>query len=217
MSSLQLKVNQTQNTGNPVQEIKTHSHVVFYTIALATLLLGLVLGFLSRQLMTPQSNRANQTIDTPKKSEELTLPIDTQKIDDCVDQEGALYIRPQDLPIGPVYMVHNNKVVGLEYMVPKDSIEANKAMNSLSSKGITVDHVDIAPVPTGHAGLTVPHYHINLYTVDRNTQMGITCPNNGSKEMNMPGMNMNNASSSTAPMQMKPTISSPSSMQGTMR
>lgn len=185
---------------------RRHGHVIFYVISFVTLLAGLLIGYLMRQTLS--QNAATQApAPVPVKTADLVLPSDAQKIDDCVTHEGALYVKPKDIPQGPLYMVHNSKVVGLEYMVPKDKILNNGILNLPGTQNIHLDHVDIAPESNGHAGFSVNHYHINLFIVDKNTQMSITCPNGGSQEMNMPGMNMYEATVSAMPsgsMQMMP-------------
>src|SRR5438093_461527 len=124
----------------PPVENKSHSHAVFYILLILALMIGVGAGsyILSKNQKTPSSN-------ITKKEATVSLPADAQKIEECVNQEGALYIRQEDIPVGPVYMVHNNQIIGLQYMVPKDKIISNNSMDFLPSHGVKVDHVDIGP------------------------------------------------------------------------
>jgi hypothetical protein len=139
----------------------------------------------------------------PKQNDTITLPADAQKIEECSAHKGALYVRSQDIPTGPIYMVHDSKVIGLEYMIPKEKILADSNLDFLASNNIKVDHIDIGPVPNGHLGMTKPHYHVDLFTIDKDKQMNITCPNTG-KTMQMDTISPSvSPSSPSGTMQMK--------------
>ena len=171
---------------SPIHEIRSHGHVIYYVAAIITLLLGLGIGYLIKDLFLKSSVQSTP-VETTETS--LSLPADAKKIEECSEHQGTLYVRPQDIPQGPIYMLHDGKVIGLEYMVPKELLLNNQNMDFLQGKDIKVDHVNIGAEPSGHAGYAIAHYHIDLYTIDKQTQMNISCPGGSSdSNMMMPGM-----------------------------
>ncbi|GEM_PF-3158955 len=187
----------------PVKEIRPHGHVFYFLIAIVTLFLGLLIGIYIGGLLNRNLVNTDNVLLVDRNNE-ITIPADAQKIEECSTNQGALYIRPRDLPQGPVYMVHNSKVVGLEYMIPRDKLAADNKFYFLQGKNIKVDHVNIGPLPHGHAGFTTPHYHIDLFTIDKRTQMNITCAP-GSSDMKMQEPQSSNSS--------QPAVTGSESMQ----
>ena len=60
---------------------------------------------------------------TPKQNEvveEISLPSDAVQISGCVPFEGEHWVRVQDLPHGPIYVVDKGKIVALDYMYRPD-------------------------------------------------------------------------------------------------
>jgi len=171
----------TQPSNIP-QPLRPHSHGIFYILLVIFLGVGLAVGY----MFFSKQPKSNVQVSSPVATNEIALPADAQKIEECDPGRGAMYIRPEDVPYGPVYLVHQSKVIGMEYMIPKDKIIANESMDFLTNKNVKIDHIAIGPIPNGHAGLSTPHYHVELYTISKEAQKSITCP--GGAQMNMEGM-----------------------------
>jgi hypothetical protein len=91
--------------------------------------------------------------------QKVTLPEDAQKLSDLVPSMGEHWANPKNLPIGPIYLVHDGEVIGMEYMftfrhLPELPVEA------------WIDHVEIEYMSHGHEGFDVPHFDIHLYLVN---------------------------------------------------
>ncbi len=144
-----------------------------YLVMLVVLVVGVVLGYLVFRFYPNKSSSA----PAPKVENSLTaLPNDAVLIQHCADHKGALYIKPNDIPVGPVYMIFNNALIGIEYMLGKDDFLNGKSYQNLAGLGVKVDHVNIGLLSQGHEGYTAPHYHVDLYNVSRTTEQGILCP-----------------------------------------
>ncbi|WP_222708667.1 hypothetical protein [Paenibacillus sp. N3.4] len=101
----------------------------------------------------------------------LALPEGTIKITDSVPAMGEHWANPQagDLPTGPIYGVHDGKLVFLEYMIAQDDfIKGVNHINLPGMKGVpspAVVQVDIEFQVHGHEGFEVPHYDIHSYFI----------------------------------------------------
>jgi hypothetical protein len=165
-----------------------------YLLAVVTLILGVAGGFFLAQ----SGNTAKHIASAPVKSQkDFKLPLDAVEIQQCATEKGALYARPQNVPGGPVFMVHNGKVVGIEYMVEKNEFLKGEGMKYLSAKDATVDHVNVGILEEGHAGFPGQHFHVDLYTISRQMADAITCPGGSDEQMAMPGMDMGSTPSAT--------------------
>jgi len=97
----------------------------------------------------------------------LALPEGTIKITESVPAMGEHWANPQagDLPTGPVYGVHDGKLVFLEYMIAQeDFVKGVNHTNIAGMKGVPspdVVQVDIEFQKDGHEGFEVPHYDIH--------------------------------------------------------
>lgn len=166
----------TQSTGpNSPQMTSAQSsnRAFYYLITLATFIVGVVLGFFLSVFFpgkTPITNVTREPAPT-----EIVLPSDAVQIITCVDHQGTLYVKPKDIPAGPIYMVHDNKVIGIEFMLNREKLLAGEPFKYLSALGVKVNHVNVGLLPHRHSGNPTPHYHIDLYVVSKETEEGIMC------------------------------------------
>lgn len=144
-----------------------------YFAMLMLFVLGIGMGYVLKTALPDQKEGA---VVIDKTSTVMTLPSDAVQIQACSDHRGTLYIRPQDIPVGPVYMVHNGAVIGIEYMLSRDEFLDGKSFKYLSAASAQVDHVNIGLVSEGHEGYTVPHFHVDMYTVPKSVEDAIVCP-----------------------------------------
>lgn len=159
----------------PVNEHQSVS-MTSYLIALVTLLIGAFFGyFLSNTLGAKQEFTAKNPESVAKPEQAITLPADAVQIQACSDKKGTLYVRPGDIPVGPVYLVHNQKVIGIEYMLSKDEFLQGKSYKFLNGLGAKVNYVNVGLISQGHEGYPQPHYHVDLYVVNKDIPESIKC------------------------------------------
>lgn len=93
------------------------------------------------------------------------LPEGTIQISPVVPGMGEHWANPADLPLGPIYCVHEGKIVCLEFMMAQEEFTSGKSWPEL--KGIEglppVNHTNIGFEANGHKGFEVPHYDVHLY------------------------------------------------------
>ncbi|MFQ6066607.1 MAG: cupredoxin domain-containing protein [bacterium] len=104
---------------------------------------------------------------------EIKLPQGVQKLSPLVSGMGEHWANPENLPVGPIYLVHEGEVIGVEYMFTADLMEevtlstpeGEERFKELSGLpvGAQVDHMDIEFMPRGHEGFEVPHFDVHLY------------------------------------------------------
>lgn len=89
------------------------------------------------------------------------------------------YVTPETSlgnPIGPVYLVADNKLVGVGYMftesalkehttITPDKIERPFFDSGPLTLGYKVDHVHIQFIPGGHEGLEEDHYDVHFFFI----------------------------------------------------
>lgn len=110
---------------------------------------------------------------------EMKLPEGAIKISDAVPAMGEHWANPKDLPLGPIYLVWQGKVIGVEYMftlamlnqspnrraAPDSKLALRYDTPNLPLFGQKIDHLVIAYMPDGHEGFKVPHYDYHFYFV----------------------------------------------------
>lgn len=149
--------------------------VLLYVFVLVALLIGVVGGyFLFKNL--PSSNPSPSPVAV--SNGEIVLPADAVSIQKCSDHRGELFAKPSDIPLGPVYMVNQGKVIGIEYMLEKQKfLDGNtQSFLNLPALGIKADHVNIGLLSQGHEGFPQPHYHVDIYAVPASVERAIVCP-----------------------------------------
>ncbi len=111
-------------------------------------------------------------LDTMKS---VTLPEEAVELSELVPGMGEHWANPVQLPLGPIYLVHDEEVIGIEYMWTEDMMqevsiptpEGPEEFNALVPLpvGVIVDHVEVAFMTHGHEGFEVPHWDIHLYFI----------------------------------------------------
>ncbi len=184
------------NTTPPTHHVHSGSkHFLIYILVAVIFLVGIVAGYILTNAL-PKSTVQNLPVKT--QTQALTLPKDAEMIETCSNHQGQLYIRPIDIPQGPVYMVNNGKIIGLEYMLAKQSFLDGQGVSNLPAMDINVNHVDITYEPDGHAGYNAPHYHVDLYLVPNSVTQNIVCAGNSNSNDQMNKiMNMGSTQSAT--------------------
>jgi hypothetical protein len=115
----------------------------------------------------------------------ITLPKDATVTAECEAARGKQYILPKDIPMGPIYDVHNGKVVAIEYLVGHDELENKSEMfKDLALPKADYDHISIMPT-AAHAGLNEAHFHVVSYLIPQSEADKITCSSSStSSDMN---------------------------------
>ena len=111
---------------------------------------------------------------------QATLPKDAVKLSESVTAMGEHWARPQDMPVGPIYLVYKGKVIGIEFMVSQELMKNMTTPDEgtfLELAGLPVntyvDHMDIEFMPHGHPSYEVPHYDVHLYFISVAEQQAI--------------------------------------------
>jgi Cu/Zn superoxide dismutase len=110
-----------------------------------------------------------------KEAYVLILPEGTvQLAPDPVPAMGEHWANPEEMPNGPIYGVHNGKLIFLEYMIAQEDFVNGKSFTNLNGmKGLpspAVVQSDIEFVPHGHPGFEVPHYDMHTYFISDEEQ-----------------------------------------------
>lgn len=103
------------------------------------------------------------------------LPEGTVQVSPVIPGMGEHWANPGDLPLGPIYCVHEGKIVCLEFMMSQEEFSAGKSWTDLSGvAGIPpVNHINIGFEANGHEGFEVPHYDMHFYFIDPAEQKAI--------------------------------------------
>ncbi|MEE8400969.1 MAG: hypothetical protein V3R86_02290 [Candidatus Hydrothermarchaeaceae archaeon] len=119
----------------------------------------------------------------PPQKTALALPTEAIKLSEVIPGMGEHWANPGNLPFGPVYLVYNGKVIGLEYMMHEDELKANPITlpsGEVVGKPVTmqtldqdIDHADLAYMPAGHEGDEAPHYDVHMYFISQEEQSKI--------------------------------------------
>ncbi|WDR07227.1 hypothetical protein PSQ90_07320 [Devosia rhodophyticola] len=125
-------------------------------------------------ILVLNSTAFGQSMDTlPDKS---TLPADVVQVSASVPLMGEHWANPQTLPLGPIYCVHDDKVVCIEYMIAQQDFADGKSWPTLA--GLTnlpsINHVDIGFEPHGHEGYEIPHYDLHIFFISPEEKAKIT-------------------------------------------
>ncbi len=166
--------NQPQIVASP-QPPPQKSRLPFILMTILIAIVAFDLGVIFMMFLTPKNTQSIKTVsltDTGK----IMLPATAVRIQACADHQGALYVEPQNIPTGPVYMVNGGEVIGIEYMLAQSEFLAGKSYSNLSGLGTKVNHTNVGFLSTGHEGYAVPHYHIFLYAVSQDIEQNIICP-----------------------------------------
>ena len=110
----------------------------------------------------------------------VKLPEGAQQLSELVPTMGEHWADPAELPLGPIYLVHDGEVIGMEYMWSEEMLQTVSldtpeglfeffALQPLDVSG-TVDHIEVALMPDGHEGFEVPHWDMHLYFISAEEQ-----------------------------------------------
>jgi hypothetical protein len=93
------------------------------------------------------------------------LPEGVVQLSPTVPGMGEHWGNPADMPLGPIYCVHEGKIVCLEFMIAQEEFAAGQSWPALAGMdGLPpVNHVNIGFEAAGHEGFEVPHYDIHMY------------------------------------------------------
>lgn len=146
--------------------------VISLIIVAAALIIGGTFGgyIYGKNQVKPQPSDSKQPVT------ELSVPQGATVIAQCVEKRGTQYISPTDIPYGPIYDVHNGKVIGVEFMVEKAQLDSltNDVRRFDLPEG-QFKHVMMGNEPHGHAGLAADHYHIDFMLITPEESDAITC------------------------------------------
>ncbi|GGJ37511.1 hypothetical protein [Deinococcus roseus] len=107
------------------------------------------------------------------------LPEGTVKVSDCVPTMGEHWARLQDLPLGPIYGIKDDRLVFVELMPSQEMFAKGMSwVDALKTPKwfLKIDHVDIEFQPQGHEGYPIPHYDIHAYFVPHAEHLGYCLP-----------------------------------------
>lgn len=100
-------------------------------------------------------------------------------ISPCVPTMGEHWANPADLPTGPIYTVHQGRLIAIEYMLTQADFAAGKSWHDLTfrywGQPLPIEHADIDFLPQGHEGFEVPHYDLHFYVIGHEEDRQITC------------------------------------------
>jgi hypothetical protein len=156
----------------PAQSEKKSSPFPLFIVLLLGLLIG---GLITYFLLPAKMNRLDSLPKVNVQNNRISLPTNAIQIQKCADYKGTLFVEPENIPVGPVYMVKNGEVIGIEYMLSKEEFLNGKSYKFLKGLGLKVDHVNIGLLSKGHEGYTAPHYHVDIYTVPQDFEQQILC------------------------------------------
>lgn len=97
-----------------------------------------------------------------------TLPEGVVQLSPTVPKMGEHWGNPKDMPLGPIYCVHEGKIVCLEFMISQADFAAGKSWTTLASavKGLPpLDHLSIFFEEKGHEGYEIPHYDLHMFFI----------------------------------------------------
>ena len=106
-------------------------------------------------------------------------PPGVDQISPCVPTMGEHWANPADMPMGPIYTVHNGHLISIEYMPAQADFAEGKSWNDLTfrywGQPLPIEHADMDFLPHGHEGYEVPHYDMHFYLVGHPEDRAITC------------------------------------------
>ncbi len=149
-------------------------------IILAVLLVFIVIlgiaGYIASNNILRAVNNNSTSLKVEQEKSKLTLPEGATVIAQCAKGRGTQYALPKDIPLGPVYNVHEGEVIGIEFMIGKDELllESKNFLN-LPLNNVKYNHINVGLLSEGHAGFTSPHYHVDVMMVPTSVTEQITC------------------------------------------
>ncbi len=109
------------------------------------------------------------------------LPQGTVQLSPSMPTMGEHWANPDNMPLGPIYLVYEGDVIGIEYMYSQDMLseisiatpEGLESFLELANVEVkhAVDHIDVAFHPEGHEFFEVPHWDIHIYFISHALHM----------------------------------------------
>jgi hypothetical protein len=129
--------------------------------------------------MTPQIMKMMMT---PGPSHAKGMPADAKPWAGCIPGMGYHYVKPSNIPFGPIYGWYGGKPVFTEIMVGKKDFDRGGDWNNQLKPlpGYHIDHVDIWFEPHGHPGYGAPHYDVHAWYIPHAEHMTF-CGNTSGK------------------------------------
>lgn len=95
------------------------------------------------------------------------LPPNIVQVSPSIPAMGEHWADPSTLPLGPIYCVHEGKIICLEFMMSQEDFSAGKSWPELGGHaGLpSIDHIGIAFQEHGHEGFEAPHYDMHIYFI----------------------------------------------------
>ena len=106
----------------------------------------------------------------------VELPEGMIKLSELVPGHGEHWANPDNPHVGPIYLVHGEEVIGIEYMFTTDAMEEIPMTDPDGGEifkhllglplDVHVNHMHIEYfMPKGREGFTVPHFVVHLYFI----------------------------------------------------
>ncbi len=126
------------------------------------------------------------TDDVINPKAKITIPNDATVAAECETARGKQYIRPKDIPTGPIYDVYQGKVIAVEYLVNPVTLAKNDGtytnLSLPQGQGSSYDHISLIHVAP-HAGMDEEHFHVIAYLIPQSQANTVTCNGQPSPEM----------------------------------
>ena len=159
---------------------KSRSKIILPLLGVVLTALGFLIGFVF-------CSQDHDEIAHSHTTASITLPKEATATADCVAGRGKQYILPKDIPTGPIYDVHDGKVIAIEYLIgQKELSEQSDMFANLKLPDGEYDHLAIMPM-TAHAGLDETHFHAIAYLISPAESKKIVCSASSDSEMDMSG------------------------------
>lgn len=175
--STQMQPPQVVTSPQPVAPQPKETNKKPLLMALLIVISSALVGFGGYALGNSNATSDNAVVNEEETTEqELTLPAGATVIAECAKGRGTQYALPKDIPLGPVYNVHEGEIIGIEYMIGKDEllVESRNFLN-LPLNDMKYDHINVGLLSEGHAGFPSPHYHVDVMMVPTSVTDQITC------------------------------------------
>lgn len=187
-------------------KVKKSSLNITKVLLVALIIISLATVPVHMYLINQQAAAAQQA--AAKKN--VKLPPNAVKLSGCVPYMGEHWVDPVNLPNGPMYFVHNNEVIGVEYMFTPDQIP-NEELAKASSpqeaiaymqknnltfadtvfphltvplEGYDINFMSFEWTPP-HAGVVAPHYDLHYYFIDK-SEVDAICPDSKIENIDTP-------------------------------
>lgn len=130
--------------------------------------------------------RNERIVYRPPEQPLISLPPEATIMNECVKGAGKQYVIPKDLPTGPIYDVHNGKVIAVEYNYKAVTLlaEPTKLSDTIMplTKNYKIDHFTTSVAETKKSSLTLSEVqnlpiHVIFYVVPQAEADSITCSN----------------------------------------